>query len=72
MGQLHDLEQRLSGPWFRDKLGDGHQGFRRELAYETELVLSDKDTPDGIFEGVTKYSQLLRAVRVSNTETVRT
>ena len=54
VGHLHDLEHRLSSPRLRDKLGDGGQGFRGELAYEAELVLSGNDAPDGVFKGGTK------------------
>jgi len=54
VGHLHDLENRPSGPWFHDKLGDIDQGFRGELDYEAEFVLSDDDTSDSAFKGGVK------------------
>ena len=58
VGHLHDFEHRLSSPWLRDKLGDVDQSFRRELAYEAELILNDNDTSDGAFKGGSKGLQL--------------
>jgi len=58
VGHLHDFEHRLSGPWFRDKLGDIDQSFRGELAYEAEVVPSDNDTSDSAFKGGMKLAQL--------------
>ena len=58
MGHLHDLEDRLSSSWLHDKLGYFDQGSRRKLGNDTELVVSDNDTPSGTFKGGTKLLQL--------------
>ena len=58
VGQRYDPEYRLSSPWLRDKLGYGHEGFGGGLGYETEFVLSNKDAPGSVFDGVVKCSQL--------------
>jgi len=59
VGHLHDPEHRLSSPRLCDKLAYVDQDFRGEVGNENELVLSDGDTPDGVFEGGTKFVQLL-------------
>lgn len=68
MGHLHDLEHRFSGPRICDKPGDSYQGFWRKLAYKAELVLSDNDTPDCIFEGGLKCPKLSSLVSVTHRE----
>lgn len=62
---LHGLEHRASSPWPRDEFGDGYYGFRRKLAYKTELVLGHNDTPDCIFKGGLEHLQLFSSVSVT-------
>lgn len=66
MGQFDELEYRLSSFRPCDKLGESCQGFRGKFVNETELVLSDDDTPGGTFEGGKKCLQLFGAIHVSN------
>lgn len=58
VGHIHDVEHRFASPRFDDKLGDGHYGFGRKLAYKTELVAGDDDASDCIFWRGLRHLQL--------------